>query len=218
MTWVAQGGIARGATVAALLLACGAAMPQRAQAQRAEAQAQGAQAALPTEVAGPTDCTWMAAGGAVAGLAVGWYGFVGLYAAGGGSAFELEPTPGNVAAILALEWLGMVGGATAACAIWGDEDRWFPTAGSVITGGMVGGGAGMALAYLVVEAAEIDANTDNPVASVMIALTASTLGVLGGGWAGFEVDRALRGPPGGTVSVTPIASPTAIGLELAYAP
>lgn len=213
--------------MATLLVALGAAAPrsaaaQQAAAQQAMAQQAAAQPEAPRVVAddplAPTDCVWPAVGGAVAGLAVGWYGFVGLYAIGGGSAFELEPTAGNVSAILALEWLGMVGGATAACAIWGDEGRWLPTAGPVITGGMLGGGAGASLAYLVIEAADIDANTDNPVASVLIALTATTLGVLGGGWAGFEVDRALRGPPGGTLSVTPTASPDALGLVLAYAP
>ena len=208
MAELAQGGIGRIALAAALVVAIGAAVPERAAAQEA----------IPGEAPAPSDCTWPAAGGAIAGLAVGWYGFVGLYALGGGSAFELEPTTGNVAAILALEWLGMVGGATAACAIWGDEDRWLPTAGPVITGGLLGGGAGVALGFLVIEAGEIDRNTDNPVASAMILLTGATLGLLGGGYLGFALDRAVRGPPGGTLTVTPTASPTALGLELAYAP
>lgn len=208
MARVAQAGIARLVVVSTLAVVVTAAPAARASAQRVSA---------PDAAPAPTDCTWPAAGGAVAGLAVGWYGFVGLYAAGGGSAFELEPSPANVAAILALEWLGMVGGATAACAIWGDEGRWFPTAGSVITGGMLGGGAGLSLAYLVIQAAEIDTNTDNPVASVLIALAGTTLGLVGGGYLGFVVDRALRGPPAGTVSVTPTASASTLGLELTYA-
>jgi len=200
--WMRHGSTALVATLAVAAALMASPAPVAAQSQEPEAHM--------------ADCVWPAVGGATAGVVVAWYGFVGLYALGGGSAFEMKPTPGNVALIVGLEWLGLVGGAMASCAIWGDEGRAFPTAGSVISGALVGAGAGVGLAFGVIVAADIDSDTDNPVASALLILAGAAAGIIGGGYLGFALDRAVRGPPGGRggLSIAPSASVGGAGLAV----
>jgi hypothetical protein len=166
----------------------------------------------PTDSA-PSDCVWPAVGGAAGGVAIAWYGFVGIEAARGRSAFDLETTPANVALVLSLETAGLIGGAAAGCAIWGDEGRWFPTAGSVIAGGVAGGTAVGLGAFAAVTASGLDDDTDAPVVTALILTGAVAAGVVAGGYLGFKLDRALRGAP----HLVPIVGDERVGLALAFA-
>lgn len=159
-----------------------------------------------------SDCVWPAVGGAVGGVAIAWYGFVGIEAARGRSAFELETTAGNVALVLSLETVGLIGGAAASCAVWGDEGRWFPTAGSVIAGGVAGAGIAGLAAYGAVAMSGLDSDTDAPVAAALLMLAGTAGGAIAGGWLGLELDRSVRGPP----RVAPIADGERLGLALSF--
>lgn len=159
-----------------------------------------------------SDCVWPAVGGATAGVAVAWYGFAGIEAIRGRSAFDLEATPGNVALILSLETAGLIGGAAASCAIVSDEGRWFPTAGSVIGGGVIGGTAAGLVAFGLVSMSGLGDDTDAPVASALLLTAATAAGIAAGGYLGFAIDRSLRGPP----RIVPIAGPDRAGVALSF--
>lgn len=158
------------------------------------------------------DCVWPAVGGAVAGVAIAWYGFAGIEAVRGGSAYDLDATASNVALVLSLETVGLVGGATVGCAVWGDEGRRFPTAGSVIAGGIAGAGLGALAAFGAIASAGIDSDTDSPMASVLIMVTGTAGGAFAGGWLGLKLDRWLRGPP----LIAPVADGERLGLAVRF--
>lgn len=159
-------------------------------------------------------CVWPAVGGAVGGVMVGWYGYVGVAFALGKDPFAIGDTPLGIAATLGLEGLSLVGGATAACAIWGNEGRWFPAAGSVITGGMLGGAVFGASAFSLLRVVRVEAPTDFPVVSGMVLFGSILAGTIGGGVMGYWFDNALRGPPGVEVTIAPAITPESTGAML----
>ncbi len=173
--------------------------------------------AAPTAQVRRPYCVLPAAGGAVVGVAVAWYGFLGLSAAAGRSAWNLESTPGNVALVLGVEWLGLSAGAAGACALWGQEGRWLPTAVPVVTGAMLGGVGAFALAMDLITRAQVDANTDFPLTSALGLLGGTLVGVTLGGLAGFGLDFVARGEPMGPavkVSAAPMVAPGVVGLAV----
>ena len=141
---------------------------------------------------------------------VGWYGFVGVQALRSESAFELESTPGNVALIAGLEVTGMLGGATVACHIWGDEKRLFPTANSVILGGAIGAAALILPTFWALGQGDVDSDTDNPLASGLALTGAAALGLVGGGYLGYRLDRSVRGSP----AIAPVVDRDSAGVVL----
>ena len=151
-----------------------------------------------------TDCVWSAAGGAVVGVGVAWYGYMGIEALSGDSVDDLQATPGNIALVLGLETAGLVGGAMVGCRLLGDEDRWYPTAGSVIVGSVLGGAALGTAGHALVKWRGIDADTDNPVRSSMLMLLAIVGGAAAGGYLGYRLDRYARGAPGEESAVRPL--------------
>ncbi len=152
---------------------------------------------------GGSDCVWSAAGGSVVGLGVAWYGYAGIEALRGKSAYDLEANPGNVTLILGLETAGMVGGAMLGCRLFGDEDRWFPTAGSIIVGGVVGGAALGGAAHVLIARSGIDSDTDNPIRAALLTLLATTAGAVAGGYLGYRLDRHTRGAPNTNLDSNP---------------
>ena len=183
----------RAGTFAVLSLAC-VLLPRSASAE---------------EVAEATsrDCVWPAVGGAVGGLAVSWYGLAGIMALGGRSAYDIDDRPRNIALVLGLETGGLVGGTVLMCRL-SEENRWFPTAASVLLGGVAGGAAGAAFAFWWAQDSGIDRSTDFPVRSVLLLLGATTVGMVGGGYGAFRLDRGIRGrplaPEGTFVTIVPL--------------
>jgi hypothetical protein len=123
-------------------------------------------------------------------------------------------TVATVSLVLAIETTGLVLGAAAGCAMRDSEGRWFPTASSVIVGGVGGGAAGFGMAYWLISARGIDNDTDNPIASVGLILLGVTGGAFGGGYLSYRLDRWLRPLPGEDLALQPMVEGGGMGVSL----
>ena len=168
-------------------------------------------AAAPAEARPHDDtCVGWGIGGALIGVSAGFYGTAAVHAAATGKGLFDVPMP----AVIASEFVGLVGGPLLFCNLFSPEASFVPEASWVAAGGSLGLAAGLGAGYGLLLATE-PATAEDYVAPwrVLGAITLAAGGAFGGGWLGHRLfDEAHAGPVSAGLLVVP--APDALTLAM----